>query len=154
MSDGIKVNTEGGGGKWGGGVRNNFRNNSQLNNNAESHTSKLEYLETTTYIVILFYLDNQYDKATKYIIKYVIRKLPGRVQLAHGTSDGKLPKMFLDTNPKQENNPDGTSEVEKDGYELQVMEWKDNKKTQIERKRHVNKGNQNIYAILINQSSP
>ena len=62
MSDGMKVKNEGGSGKRGGGQRNNFRNNNQPNNNAHSHTSNIEELETTMYIVSQFYLANQYDK--------------------------------------------------------------------------------------------
>ena len=78
MSDEMKVKSEGGSRKWGGGQRNNFRNNNQLNNNAHSHTSNIEELETTTYIVSHFYLANQYDILTKEIIGYVIIKLPDR----------------------------------------------------------------------------
>ena len=54
MSDGTKVNTEVGGGKRGGVQTNNFRNNNQPNNNSDSHTSNLEDLETSSYIVSQF----------------------------------------------------------------------------------------------------
>ena len=56
--------------------------------------------------------------------------------------NGKLPNMLLYTKPKQEKNPDGTSLVGSDEYEIQVMEWKEKANIQIKRKRNVNEGNQ------------
>ena len=103
MSDRMKVETKGGGGNQGGRRRNNSRNNDQPNNKSNSNScpSKLEELETATYIVIGFSLADIYEKITKEIIRYVIRKLPFGVHLARGIRDGKLPNMSLDTNPKQ-----------------------------------------------------
>ena len=40
--------------------------------------------------------------------------------------DGKLPNMSMDTKPKQEKNPDGTSVVKNYEYKLQVLERKQN----------------------------
>ena len=100
-----------------------------------------------------FSLADIYEKVTKDIIRYVIRKLPGRVHLARGTRGDKLPNMSLDPNLKQDKKLDGTSAVEKYEYKLQVLEWKENTKIQTKRKMHVNKGNHNLYAILIDQSS-
>ena len=105
MSYRTKIKTKGGGGKQGGRKRNNFRNNNQPNNNSDSNTSNIEELETATYIVSQLFLYNLYEIITKYIIRYVIRKLPGGVHLAHGMCNDKLPKMSLDPNPKQ---PRGT----------------------------------------------
>ena len=52
MSDRTKFNTKGDGGNQGGARRNNFwNNNNQPNNNANYHTSKIEELDTVTYIV-------------------------------------------------------------------------------------------------------
>ena len=65
--------------------------------------------------------------------------------------NSKLTNMLLDTKPKQEKNPDGTSAVDEDEYELQVLGWKDNAKIQIERKRDVNEVNHKIYAPLIDK---
>ena len=65
--------------------------------------------------------------------------------------DSKLTNMLLGTKPKQEKNPDGTSAVDEDEYELQVLGWKDNAKIQIERKRDVNEVNHKIYAPLIDK---
>ena len=101
MSDGTKVNTEGGSGKQGGGQKNSFQNNNQPNKNSNSHTSNLRELETTTYIAIQFSLADRYDKSTKEIIRYVIRNLPGGVNLARGMCNRKLPNMFMYPNPKQ-----------------------------------------------------
>ena len=117
---------EGSGGKQGGGQRNNFLNNKQPNKNPDSRTSNLEELEAATYIVSHFSLADQYEKATKNIIRDVIRKMPGGVHLTRGMRDGKLPNMLLDSKPKQENNPYGTSSVDKDKYKLQVLEWNEN----------------------------
>ena len=80
--------------------------------------------------------------------------MPGGVHLARGMWNGKLPKMLLDTKPKQEKNPYGTSLVENDEYELQVLEWKENAKIKTERKKNVSRGNQKLYVILINQLLP
>ena len=44
--------------------------------------------------------------------------------------------------------------MDKDKYNLQVMEWKENKKINIKSKSHMNEGNQKLCAILIDQSSP
>ena len=153
MSYGTKVKTKGVGIKRGGRWRNHFCNNNQPNNNVDSHTIKLKYLETATYIVIHFSLANWYDKVTKDIIRYVIRKLPDGVNLARGMRDGKLPNMLLDPKSIQEKNTDGKSVVDEDKYDLQVMEWKENLKIHIERKRHINEGNQKPYIILVYQSS-
>ena len=102
MSDGTEVKTKGGGGKRGVGRRNNFCNNKQPNNNADSRTRNIKDLETATYIVSQFSLANIYKKLTKYIIRYVIRNIPDGVHLAHGMRNSKLPNMSLDTNLKQE----------------------------------------------------
>ena len=56
-------------------------------------------------------------------------------------SNGKIPSMSLNPKPKQEKKLDGKSVVDKDKYELQVLECKYNAKIQIDRKRHVNEGN-------------
>ena len=104
--------------------------------------------------MIHFSLSDQYEKVNKKIIRYIIRNIPGGVHLARGMRNNKLPNMLLDTNSKQEKNPDGTSEVDEDDYELQVLQWKESANIQIERKRHVNECNQKLYAILIDQSSP
>ena len=69
-----------------------------------------------------------------------------------GMRDGKLHNMSLDPKTKQDKNKDGTSAEDEDDYELQVLEWKDNLKIQIERKRHVNKVKKKLYTILIDQS--
>ena len=50
--------------------------------------------------------------------------------------------MSLNPNPKQKKKPDGASALDKDKYKLKVLEWKDNAKIEIERKRHMNEGNQ------------
>ena len=97
-----------------------------------------------------FSLVNLYEKVTKNIIRCVIRKLSSGVHLAHGICDGKLPNMYLDSNLKQEKNPDGTLAVDDDEYKLQVLEWKENAKIYIERKRNGNGGNQKLYTILVN----
>ena len=89
-------------------------------------------------------LADQYEKLTKDIIRYVIRKIPGGVHLARGMRDGKLHNMSLDPNPKQEKNPDGTSAVDKNEYKLQVMEWRENGNIQIKRKRNASEGNQKL----------
>ena len=68
---------------------------------SNSHTSKLRELETTTYIAIQFSLADRYDKSTKEIIRYVIRNLPGGVNLARGMCNRKLPNMLMYPNPKQ-----------------------------------------------------
>ena len=154
MSDRKKIKTEGRGSKRGSRQRNNFRNKNQPNNNTESHNRKLEELETATYIVSQLSLSNRYERVTKEVIRYVIRNLPGGVHLVHGMRNSKLPSMLMDTKPKQEKNTDGTSAVDKDEYKLQVLKWKENEKIQIKRKRHVNERTHNLYAIIINKSSP
>ena len=143
---------EGSGGKQGGGQRNNFLNNKQPNKNPDSRTSNLEELEAATYILSHFSPADQYEKATKNIIRDVIRKMPGGVHLPREMRNFKQPNMSLDPNPKQYKNPDGTSAVDNDKYELQVLEWKENKNIQIERKRNLNEGNHKLYAVLIDQS--
>ena len=69
MSDGMKVKTEGGGGKRGGGWRNNFCNNNQPNNNADSHIRNIKELENATDIVSQFSIDDQYETVTKDITR-------------------------------------------------------------------------------------
>ena len=101
MSDGMKVNTEGVGGKQGGGRRNNFCNNIQSNKAVKFHTSKIKGLNTATYIVSQFYIAGRYEKVTEEIITYVMKNLPGGVHLARGTRDGKLDNMLLDTKPNK-----------------------------------------------------
>ena len=71
-----------------------------------------------------------------------------------GMRDGKLTNMSMDINPKQYKKPCWISAVDKDKYNLQVMEWKENTKIHIKSKRHMNEGNQKLCAILIDQSSP
>ena len=78
--------------------------------------------------------------------------MPGGVHLPREMRNFKQPNMSLDPNPKQYKNPDGTSAVDNDKYELQVLEWKENKNIQIERKRNLNEGNHKLYAVLIDQS--
>ena len=62
-----KLNTKGSVGKQGGGRSNNFCNKNQPNN-ANSHTRKLEELETATYIASQLSLADQYEKVTEEII--------------------------------------------------------------------------------------
>ena len=73
----------------------------------------------------------QYEKVTKEIIRYVIINLPDGVRLARGMRDSKLPKIFLDTKPKQEKKPCGASAVDEDEYKLEVLEWKENSNIHI-----------------------
>ena len=80
--------------------------------------------------------------------------MSGGLHLAHRMSNRKITNMLIDTKPKQENKPNGTSAVNDDEYENQVMLCKENVKIQIERKRNVSKGNQKLYTILIDQSLP
>ena len=89
----------------------------------DSHTRKLEELETDTYIVSQFSLDDWYEKVAKEIIRYVIRKLHVGVQLVCEIRTRKLCNMSLDTNTKQEKNMDGKLAVDEEEYELQVLEW-------------------------------
>ena len=142
MSGRTKVKIEGGGGKRGVGRRNNSRNNIKPNNNANSKTSNIRELENAMYIVIQFSLDDTYEKVTKEIIRYVIRQLCGGVYFSCGMCEGKIRNMSLNPNPKQKKKPDGASALEKDKYKLKVLECKDNAKIEIERKRHMNEGNQ------------
>ena len=108
-------------------------------------------METATYIMIQFSLDYRYEKVTKVIIRYVIINLHVGIYLARGICDGKIPNISLYTKHKQDKNMDGTSAFYKEKCEIQVLEWKYTAKIQIKRKRHVNKGSQKLYTILIYQ---
>ena len=93
----------GGGGKGGGGGRsNNFQSKKYTHaSNINSHKSEINELETATYIVIQVSLDDQYEKVTKAISWYAIRKLPAGVEVARGIREGMLPRFPLPTNPKK-----------------------------------------------------
>ena len=99
------VNSEwGGGGKGGGrGRRNNLRDKNYTHaSNTDSHKSEIGELGTATYIMSQVSLADRYEKVTKAISRYVIRKLPAGVEIAQGMRDGMLPRFLLPTKPKKE----------------------------------------------------
>ena len=99
------VKSEGGGGGkvGGGGRRNNFRSkNNTYASNTKSHKSEMYELETAMYIVSQVSLADWYEKVTKAIYRYVIRKLPAGLELPRVIRDGMLPSFLLPTKSKKE----------------------------------------------------
>ena len=141
----MDVKSEVGGGKGGGGSRrDNFRAKNYTHaRNTDSQKSEIDELEMATYIVSQIYLADQYEKATKAIYRYFIRKLPAGVELAQGMRDGMLPRFPLPTNPKIE------PVVDAKEYEIILYEWKITAKNKPEKRIYVKIINQKLFAILV-----
>ena len=137
----------GGSGKGsGGGRRNNFRANNYTHaSNTDSHKSEIDEIETATYIVSQVSLADQYEKVTKAISRYAIRKLPAGVELARGMRDGMLPSFLLPTKPKKEPGVDAKE------YDIISYEWKITAKNNLENRLYVEESNQKLFAILVNK---
>ena len=143
-----EVKSEGGGGGkgsgGGGGRRNGFRDKNYTHaSNTDSHKSEVDELETTTYIVSQVSIADQYEKVTKAISRYVIRKLPAGVEFARGMRDGMIPRFLLPTNPRKELG------VDSEEYEIISYEWKIAAKNKLEKMLYVEESNQKIFAILV-----
>ena len=128
------VNSEGGGGgKGGGGGRmNNFRAKNYTHaSKTDSHKSETDEVEMATYIVSQVSLADWYEKVTKDIYRYVIRKLPAGVELAHGMRDIMLPRLPLPTKPKKEPG------VESEEYKIILYEWQITLNNKLEKRLYV-----------------